>query len=229
MIGIIGAMEQEVNELKKLMDVSKTEKKLDYTFYIGLIANKECVLVQGGIGKVNSAISTTLLLENYSIKYVLNIGSAGGLNLSQNIGDIVVSTNISYHDVDVQAFGYLYGQIPGSPAMFHADEHLRDITINILKKINKPYHCGLVVSGDTFISNSKHIKHVNNHFKDAICVEMEAASIAHVCHIYHIPFIIIRSISDIYGKGDNSIQFDEFIIDASKVSAKLCYKIVEQL
>ena len=229
MIGIIGAMSEEVEALKTLMCVKKEEKKLDFTYYTGLIANRECVLVQGGIGKVNAAISATLLFEKYPIDYLINIGSAGGLDLKQNVGDVVISNAITYHDVDVTAFNYEYGQMAGQPQQFKPCTSLMNICQQVLTTMNQTVHIGLIVSGDTFVSKQSHVDTILYHFPEAICVEMEAAAIAQVSTVYNTPFIIIRSLSDIFNKGENKIQFDEYIQKASQASAKMCKRVIEQL
>ena len=124
MIGIIGAMEEEVSALLDLSEIKDTHVYQGYTFYSCLLANKDVTIVQGGIGKVNAAISTTLLIEKYDVDTVINIGSAGGLLLEQNVGDVVVSTEVAHHDVDVTAFGRKIGEVPGMPATFKANETL---------------------------------------------------------------------------------------------------------
>ncbi len=229
MIGIIGAMEEEVQALLELMNVHKTEERLSYKYHIGTIANKECVLVQGGIGKVNAAISATLLFEHYTPELLINIGSACGLSMDQEVGDVVISTQVGYHDVDVTAFNYEYGQMAGAPQYFEADDKLIALTKEVLAKQNITAHTGLVVSGDAFIARNEQVDHIKHYFSDAACAEMEAAAIAQVCYTYHIPFIITRSLSDIFGKGDNEVQFDVYLQKASQASAKMCYSLIESL
>lgn len=229
MIGIIGAMEEEVAELLKLMNVQHQVNRLGYLFYEGTIDNKDVVLLQGGIGKVNAAIATTLLLSHYKIEYVINIGSAGGLHVNQNVGDIVISSAVAHHDVDVTAFGRKLGEIPGMPLYFKPDDYLLDKVKTILKKLQLPSHVGLIVSGDQFISQENQVKTIQTHFPEAMCAEMEAASIAQVCYVYQTKFIITRSLSDIYNKGDNHIQFDEYLKKASQSSAQMCKELIASL
>lgn len=229
MIGIIGAMEQEVQALLELMNVKEINEKLTYKYYIGTIANKDCVVVQGGIGKVNAAISTTLLLEGYPIDYLINIGSAGGLNLNQDVGDVVISSQVGYHDVDVTAFDYEIGQMAGMPKWFEVNEVLLEKTKNILEKSDVRFHVGKIVSGDSFICRDEQVKEIKEKYSEAMCAEMEAAAVAHVCFVYQIPFIITRSLSDIFGKGNNAIQFDEYLRQASLSSAKMCHALIESL
>ncbi|MCD8027544.1 MAG: 5'-methylthioadenosine/adenosylhomocysteine nucleosidase [Erysipelotrichaceae bacterium] len=226
MIGIIGAMKEEVAELLKLMDIKVEEKILDYTFYQGQMHNKDVVVVQGGIGKVNASVSATLLLTKFTIDCVINIGTAGGINDSQNVGDVIVSSSVVHHDVDVEGFGYEYGKIPGMPTFFEPDKQLLEKTKDILDKQNIHYHIGLIASGDQFVSRQDQVNHIKNYFPKAVCSEMEAASIAQVCYVFKTPFIITRSLSDIFNKGDSQVQFDTFVKKASAASAKMCYDLV---
>lgn len=229
MIGIIGAMEEEVDALKSKMDLIQTKTVLEYRFYEGMLKDKEVVLMQSGIGKVNSALSTTLLLTYYDIDCIINIGSAGGLYPSQNIGDVVISSDVVHHDVDVRAFGHDLGQVPGLPKTFKANQALKEQVESVLKQLDISYHIGLIASGDQFISTKEQVENIQTHFPNAVCAEMEAASIAQVCHQFNVDFIITRSLSDVFGKGDSHIQFDEYLKKASENSAMMCERLVEKL
>lgn len=229
MIGIIGAMEEEVNAIKQYMELKETKHILDFQYDIGTIHQKEVVLLQCGIGKVNAAICTTLLLTQFDIDYVINIGSAGGLSLDQEIGDIVISRDIQYYDVDVTGFEYPMGQVPGMPQVFQADPLLIDHTIKTLQKLNLRYHIGTIASGDQFVCNKSQVKQIKHVIKDAICCEMEAGAIVQTCYKFHTNFIITRSLSDVFDKGDSSIQFDEYLKKASENSAKMCVSLIQEV
>lgn len=229
MIGIIGAMPEEVQALKDLMIITEETKIHDIPFFIGTLENKDVILMQSGVGKVNAAYSTTLLLEHFQIDALINIGSAGGLNLDENVGDVVVGKYVKHHDLDVTAFGRKMGELEGLPKAFEADMHLLKATNKCLEELNIPYHVGLIVSGDQFIAREEQVSKIKLNFKDAMCAEMEAASIAHIAYLYHKPFIILRSLSDIFGKGGNNIQFDEYLKIASKNSAALCQKMMRHI
>ena len=226
MIGIIGAMEEEVSEILKYVDLKNMKELQGYKFYEGTISGRDIVLMQSGIGKVNSALSTTLLFTHYDIDYVVNVGSAGGLDLSQNVGDIVISSNVAHHDVDVTAFGRAIGEVPGMPAQFTPDEYLVSKVKEIIESNQYICHTGLIVSGDQFICKKEQVEVITKNFPEAMCAEMEAASIAQVCHVFNKKFIILRSLSDVFNKGENSVQFDEYLKKASRASAKICKDLV---
>ncbi len=229
MIAIIGAMQEEVNEVLKLIHVNSNEEICGYTFTKGTYEGKEIVVLKSGIGKVNAAVSTTLLLDHYAIDYVINVGTAGGLHIEQNPFDVVISTGVAHHDVDVRVFDYKYGQVPGMPYIYECDVRLINEVKRIVGNLNLTYQLGLIVSGDQFISTDKQVSNIKEYFSDALCAEMEAGAIAQVCYQFKKPFIITRSLSDVFGKGDNSIQFDQYLEKASKSSATMCLELVKSL
>ncbi len=229
MIGIIGAMKEEVDAIKEYMSVTHKSTHLNYDFYQGIMNGKEVVLMQSGIGKVNAAISTTLLFHYFDIDYVINVGSAGGLDVKQNVGDVVISSQVVHHDVDITAFGREMGEIPDMPRYFVADSKLLKEVQNILENENMPYHIGLIASGDQFVCREDQVAKIKKDFPEVMCAEMEAASIAQVCYVYKKKFIITRSLSDVFNKGENHIQFDEYLKEASQKSAKMCSQLVSCL
>ena len=229
MIGIVGAMEEEVSAICELMDIQNKKSQNGYVFYEGKMANKDVVVLQGGIGKVNAAIAMSLLFHLYDIDIVINIGSAGGLKMNQEVGDVVISTRVAHHDVDVTAFGRELGEVPGLPLYFEADQELLNQVDAILEESSLVHHKGLIVSGDQFISQPVQVQRIQDSFPDAMCAEMEAAAVAQACYVYNKRFIITRSLSDIFGKGDNDIQFDEYLKKASASSAKMCFELVKAL
>lgn len=228
MIGIIGAMEEEVESIKEHMVIKKEKQIVDGKFYIGTMKDKEVVLLQGGIGKVNAAICTTLLLTNFDISYIINIGSAGGLQENQEVGDVVISTGVLHHDVDVTAFGREIGQVPGYPTIYEADTKLLASCQSVLHTLQIRSHQGLVVSGDQFIAKEEQVLKIKNAFPRALCSEMEAAAIAQTCYKFNMSFIIMRSLSDVYGKGESAMQFDEYLKIASKNSALICQSLLTE-
>lgn len=228
MIGIIGAMEEEVAAIKVFMEDIEEKQIHGIQFYIGTLVGKDVCLMQSGVGKVNAAFSTTILLEHFDIDALLNVGSAGGLDFNENVGDVVIGKDVCHHDVDVTAFGRPYGMVPGMPLYYEADEKLVQLTHQVLDDLGIQSHIGLIASGDSFIAQEAQVNQIKKHFPEALAAEMEASSIAQVAYLYHKPFIILRSLSDIFGKGNNNIQFDEYLKKAATNSAALCKAVVSQ-
>ncbi|NLM25566.1 MAG: 5'-methylthioadenosine/adenosylhomocysteine nucleosidase [Firmicutes bacterium] len=210
-IGIIGAMSEEIAGLVSQLK-NKTETKLaGLTFYQGKLNLKPVVIVQSGIGKVNAAMCTQILINCFKTKAIINTGVAGGIDPAVKIGDVVISTEALHHDMDATAFGYQLGQIPQMQiSHFPADQSLQQLAFTKAQQILQPnqVHLGLVASGDQFISSLQQKEHIGKHFQ-ASCVEMEGAAIAHVAYLNQIPYVIIRIISD---QADNSApeNFGEF-------------------
>lgn len=230
-IAIIGAMDEEIVHLAAKLKNKKKHKIKTQNFITGNIGNHEVVILKCGIGKVNAAVGATLLLNLYNPHYVINTGAAGGLSKSLNVGDIIISSEVRYHDVDLTAFGYEFGQMAKMPASYLPSKTLVDVTkkcIQLKSGQNKIVH-GLIVSGDSFINNSKQTKAIRTKL-DAVCaVEMEACAIAHVCHLFETPFIIIRSISDTPNSNNSNLTFKKFLTLAARESAKLVLTILKDL
>ncbi|MGN8645587.1 5'-methylthioadenosine/S-adenosylhomocysteine nucleosidase [Gracilibacillus sp. HCP3S3_G5_1] len=227
MIGIIGAMDEEVELLKERMKITEKEKVADSDFFVGELEGKEVVLLKSGIGKVNAAIATTILFERYQPDFVINTGSAGGFHQDLEVGDIVVSTEVVHNDVDVTAFDYDYGQVPGLPPTFQANPILIEKAMLAAKKLEGIEAMkGLISTGDSFMQDEAKVKFVREKFPQMIAAEMEAASIAQVCYQYARPFVIIRALSDIAGK-DSSVSFDAFLKKAATNAANLIIDVVK--
>lgn len=228
MIGIIGAMEEEVAILKdKLIELEEINIA-HVIFYKGKLQGKEVVLTQSGIGKVNVAISTTLLIEKFKPELVINTGSAGALDTSLNVGDVVVSDMVSYHDADARAFGYQLGQIPQMPAQFTADKQLYDKAIVAINEQDLIAKTGLIVSGDSFIGTSEQRLQIKTNFPQAMAAEMEATAIAQTCYQFNLPFIITRAISDL-ADGDAGITFEAFLEKAAISSSKIVESLIKSI
>lgn len=227
-IGIIGAMDEEVALLIENMSEKKEQTVANCLFVTGNIDDKKVVLLKSGIGKVNAAMATTILHERFNPDYVINTGSAGGFAEELEIGDIVVSSQVVYHDVDVTAFGYAYGQVPGMPAMFAADSQLVSLATSAVKSLDVASQEGIIATADTFMSDPSHVKRIKEKFPTMIAAEMEAAAVAQVCFQYNKPFVIIRALSDIAGT-ESSVSFDTFIDKAAKNAATLIIKMIKDL
>lgn len=228
-IGIIGAMEEEVVILRELMKDKRTETIAGCEFTTGKMNGTDVVLLRSGIGKVNAAMSTTILMQKYQPDYVINTGSAGGSNPELNVGDVVISTEVRHHDVDVTVFGYEYGQVPQLPPAFEADVELIKTAMKAAKDISGIRIVeGLIASGDSFMSDPERVDYIKEKFINIQAVEMEAAAVAQVCHQFKTPFVIIRSLSDIAGKESN-ISFEQYLEKAAINSSKLVAMIVMNL
>ncbi|MDX8364123.1 5'-methylthioadenosine/S-adenosylhomocysteine nucleosidase [Cytobacillus sp. IB215665] len=228
-IGIIGAMEEEVIILRDNINNEQVSVIAGCEFTEGHLHGVEVVLLKSGIGKVNAAMSTSILLDRFHVDYVINTGSAGGLLESLNVGDVVISTEVRHHDVDVTAFGYEYGQVPQLPPAFLADNNLLNVAEKAAQKIeNIQTVKGLIATGDSFMSDPSRVAMVRDKFSDLYAVEMEAAAIAQVCYQFEVPFVVIRSLSDIAGK-ESDISFEQFLPTAALHSANLVMNMVEGL
>src|SRR5699024_5642023 len=225
-IAIIGAMDEEIAYFKEMMTVNHETVKAHVTFYEGKIENTDIILLKSGIGKVNAAMATTILMQNYDIERVINTGSAGGFNEAYQIGDIVIANEVVHHDADARAFNYELGQIPQMPARFKADPQLIKDTQAILESLALPHHVGLIGTADTFMADPLKVKAVREGFPDMIAAEMEAAAIAQVCYQYEVPFIVMRALSDIAGV-ESSFSFEEFIQVAAKNSTDMILKYIQ--
>ncbi|HET7657187.1 MAG TPA: 5'-methylthioadenosine/S-adenosylhomocysteine nucleosidase [Bacillales bacterium] len=228
-IGIIGAMDEEIEILKEAIE-SRTEKEKGGCLFLeGSIASQDVIVVKSGIGKVNAAIATALLVSDYQPEYVINTGSAGGFHKDLNVGDIVISTEVRYHDVDVTAFNYEYGQVPGMPASFKADPQLIEIATKAANQVQEVQVAeGLIASGDSFMSDAERVAFVTSKFPEMLASEMEAAAIAQTCVRFGVPFVVIRSLSDIAGK-NSQISFEQFLQTAAKHSAAVVQNILKEL
>lgn len=228
-VAVIGAMEEEVTLLRENMDVERVDRIANSEFTSGTFADKEMVLLKSGIGKVNAALTTAVLLEKYKPDYVINTGSAGGFDPKLNIGDLVISTEVRHHDVDATAFGYVYGQVPQMPEGFKADEKLIAIAaeaVEVLEDIQSVE--GLIGTGDSFMSDSERVAFVREMFPSIQAAEMEGAAIAQVAYQFDVPFVVIRSLSDIAGQS-SEVSFEQFIDTAAVNSAKLVMEIIRKL
>ncbi|MGQ5290606.1 5'-methylthioadenosine/S-adenosylhomocysteine nucleosidase [Pectobacterium actinidiae] len=227
-VGIIGAMEQEVTLLRDRIENRQTFQRAGCEIYTGHINGVDVALLKSGIGKVSAALGTTLLLEHSKPDVVINTGSAGGLAPTLNVGDIVVSDEVRYHDADVTAFGYEPGQMAGCPAAFLADEKLISVAQEAIAELQLNAVRGLVVSGDAFINGAEPLARIRTTFPKAIAVEMEATAIAHVCHQFAVPFVVVRAISDVADK-ESHLSFDEFLSVAAQQSTRMVEAILAKL
>ena len=204
-LGIIGAMEQEVETLLGLLENKKSAVRTGSTYYEGTLDGLDVVVVQCGIGKVNAALCVQVLCDCYGVTHVVNTGIAGSLHPELDIADLVISSDAMYHDVDCVHFGYTMGQMPGMPVNYMADEKLVKLAYAAAESVNPGHNrIGRVASGDQFVA-VKELKEKIISVTGALCTEMEGAAIAQAAYRNGIPFVIIRAISD---KADDSAEMD---------------------
>lgn len=229
-IGIIGAMEEEVNILKEKMSIDAVENKASMEFFKGKLNDKEVVIVRSGISKVNAAVCTQILIDDFNVDCVINTGIAGSLQNKIDIGDIVISSDAMQHDVDATGFGYDPGVIPRmETSVFKADERL----IELAKKVCEAEipdiaaHVGRVVTGDQFISDREVKNKIESNFH-GYCTEMEGAAIAQAAYLNNVPFVILRAISD---KSDDgaTVDYPAFEKKAIEHSVILVENMLKQL
>ncbi|MEF9916615.1 MAG: 5'-methylthioadenosine/adenosylhomocysteine nucleosidase [Lachnospiraceae bacterium] len=226
MIGIIGAMEEEVLFLKEHMDVTEMVEQASMAFYFGMLYGKKVVVVKSGIGKVNAAVCAQILIDRFGVNLLINTGIAGSLDAHIDIGDMVISTDALHHDMDATVFGDPIGQVPRMDTFsFPADE----ILVKKAKLANEEANpdiktfIGRVVSGDQFISSHDIKERIVNQFH-ALCTEMEGAAIAQVAYLNQVSYVIIRGISD---KADNSATVDYGTFEKQAITHSV--RLVENL
>lgn len=228
MIGIIGAMEEEVTILKikltQLSEISVAHVK----FYTGILKDREVVITQSGIGKVNAAISTTLLINKFKPDIIINTGSAGALDESLNVGDVLISDDVKYHDADATAFGYEYGQVPQMPVAFQSSKPLIEKVSQVVQQQQLTAKVGLIVSGDSFIGSVEQRQKIKKAFPNAMAVEMEATAIAQTCYQFNVPFVVVRAVSDL-ANGEAEMSFEAFLEKAAVSSSQTVEALVSQL
>lgn len=236
MIGIIGAMEDELSLLNDLMDTPSSKKTGEFEFQTGKIKGKDVTVLRCGIGKVNAAVGCTLLIQQFKPDCIINTGSAGGIKPELKVGDAIISTGLIYHDVDVTAFGYAPGQLPKQPQIFPAEEALVKIAEDAVDELKNEKilpetfaHCrGLIGSGDIFMHEPEKIAALRKVFPNIAAVEMEGAAIAHCCRLFSVPVLVIRALSDVAGT-ESPVSFDEFLPVASKHSAHIVTRILRRI
>lgn len=230
MLGIIGAMDEEVSRIKEVMSDVTVIEKAGMEFYKGKLSDKPAVVVRSGIGKVNAGICTQILADCFNVDAIINTGIAGSLNAKIDIGDIVLSTDALQHDVNACGFGYELGVIPRMPvSTFKADDKLINLAKIACEKVNPDVHVftGRVVSGDQFISDKEKKDWLTNKFA-GYCTEMEGAAIAQAAYLNQIPFLIVRAISD---KADDSatVDYPTFEAKAIEHSVKLILEVAKNI
>lgn len=226
-IGIIAAMSEELSLILKSMDITREENKAKMNFKYGELYGNEVVAVVCGIGKVNAAVCTQILIDDFKVDKIINVGVAGGTNKDVMPGDVVIGNSLVQHDVDTSAFGDKIGQIPRLDTYsFKCDEELVKAAKEACSvNSNHNYFIGRIVTGDQFINNALKVKWLNNEF-DALACEMEGGSIAQTCYLNCVPFVVIRSISDNANNGAH-MDYEKFVPIAVKNSTNILKSMLQ--
>lgn len=223
-IGIIFAMQEELIELKKYLHINNEKKIYDLIFYEATLNNQNIILTESGIGKTNAARTTQILIDYYKPEAIFNIGVAGGIAKNLKVGDIIISTSLVQHDFDITAFDHPKGYIPNIGNTIPIDNNLLNTIKTILDTNNISYKEGLIASGDIFCTKESMATKINTQF-NALCVEMEGASIAQTAYLSKTPCLVIRSISDC-PDNNNKVTYEEFLETSSNKVAQIMYAIL---
>ena len=221
MIGIIVAEEKELIAVKNIMDDIKEVSIYEKNFYKGLIDKKNVIVVKSNVGKVNSSRVCQLLIDNFDPSLVINIGTAGSVNNSLDIGDVVVADRLVQYDFDVTPFGRKLGEIENIGEFIEVDKKL----LNLFNDIDVTI--GTIATGDKFIIDDEEKKNIRNNF-NALCIEMEGASIAQVCFLDKVPFLVIRCITD-KQDGSSKVDFETFLESSSIKAANILMKLLKKI
>ncbi len=222
MIGIICAMDVELALYKKLIKDIKLEVSKHVSFFTGKIGENDVVLTECGIGKVNSTINASLLIQLYNPTLIINTGIAGGVNPLQT-SNIFIADNFVYGDFDLRVFNYKFGQVPNYEQFFTSSSIHTTLFKDYLTKSNIDYSNGLIITQDSFIKSLEQISEFKN---NKIATDMEGASLAHVCKFYNIPFFSIRIISDIINSDEQISNYSEFESAAASLSSKVTFEFL---
>lgn len=226
MIGIIGAMQEEIDAILELTDSYHEVETRKRIMYLGTLGGKKVVICKSGIGKVEAAYTASVLLSAYKCFSIINVGSAGGLLEQQEIGDIVISDETLYHDFILD---YDNPKSGNEERIFKPDKLMVKRVLELLEQHQIKYWVGQTVSGDAFISSQDQVDYLHEHFPSAICADMEGAAIGHICTINRVPFMLIRSLSDVCLRENNQEHFEQFLSHASKMSAQITEYLVASL
>ncbi len=227
--GIITAMKEEMVEIENKMDTVEEIQIYDLEFLKGTISNSEIILVESGVGKVNSARTTQILIDKFDVDLIINVGSAATASDKLDIGDIVIGKKLVQHDFDITAFGHPKGFISNVGQYLESDTNLIEKMKTIIKEVeNKEFKIviGTIASGDIFCTEIGMKNKIKTKF-DADAIEMEGASIAQVCKLDNVPFVVIRGISD-KPNGNNEITFEQYLEKASKRSANIVEEFIKK-
>lgn len=223
---IVGAMDSEIEYLKSILQNIKEEEQCNFKFYLGSIADKEIILVKSGIGRVMAGLLIGIAYNNYQFDCIINIGVAGGVK-GTNLGDIIVGENYVYGDVDLRSggFGYDFGQMAGCPRVYKTN-------VNLSKLTGDDFIYGDMCTCDSFTTSEPFVNELNNNYFNDLnikCFDMESTAFAQACNFYKVPFLAIRSISDVIGSSFQSEDYQKNEITSAIKVNKFVTKLIEVL
>ena len=223
----MGAMPEEITPILKIVGEYKTTEYANNTYYEASYKGCELVIAHSKIGKVFSTLTATSMIQHFGCTKLLFSGVAGGINPSLKIGDLIVATKLSQHDLDITAFGHPMGFVPGGSVFIETDKELINVAKDVAKELGKTVQEGIIATGDQFVHDSKVKDAIVKNF-NADALEMEGGSVAVVCDALHVPFFILRAISDT-ADTDASFSFDEFMESSAIISAEFIMKMVDKI
>jgi len=228
-IAILGAMDEEITLLKQSITGLAEHQHAHLTLYSGQLNGMDVVLVKCGIGKVAAAVATTIIVDKFSPDYVVNTGSAGGFDQALSIGDVVIANEVVHHDADLTHFGYALGQCAGMPETYVCDATLIEAAEKAASTLGAvKTKRGLICTGDAFIGSDEAAAKLLADFPAIAAAEMEGVAIGQTCHLLNVPFLVIRSLSDIAGKA-STVSFQTYLEQAAKHSALLVMNMITVL
>lgn len=226
-IAILGAMAEEISPLLELLKDYECINYANNSYYKARYKNHELILAYSKIGKVNSTLSASLMIEKFKAEILLFTGVAGAFNENLKIGDLLVAQKLCQYDLDITAFGHPLGFVPGNEIFIHTDSKLNALAKEVASELGIKLHFGIIATGDEFICDEKKKNTIKEIFKADAC-EMEGASVALVCQALKVPCFILRAISDEAGT-KAEFDFDAFLLQSAKTSASFVLKICEKL
>ena len=231
MIGILGAMDVEIEAILTHTQVKEIHDNNGLPMYYGTIEGKDVVIAKTGCGTIYASMITTQLLERNPITALVNIGTAGGLKEEENVLDVIISDRVTKHDFDTSTvFNTPVGFNEGNPHIYKADTQLVDVAVKTMESLSDSrVFVGDIVSGDRFICKKEDVDYITTHFPSALCGDMEAVSVGQVAKQYGVPFVVVRSLSDITVKEGNEMQFEQYVALASKRSADFVKEFIKAL
>lgn len=219
-IGIIAAMPEELKSLLEALEEAQKHLVLGRIYHTGYIGRHQVVLSESGIGKVMSAMSVAIMADHFKVDALINTGSAGAVAQHLAVGDVVIADKLCYHDTDVTAFGYAFGQMAGQPLYYAASGYFLAEMKRILAQQQLTSHVGLIATGDSFIASQEKIDAIKAHFPDVLAVEMEGAAVAQAAQAAGKPCLVLRAMSDT-ANHEAAVSFDDFIVQAGRRSAQV--------